>query len=64
VPELRITTEEAFVAAMRAALTPPPAAYAEIVRANLGLAAVDPDTATEWELGRNQCAASALPAVS
>jgi glyoxylase-like metal-dependent hydrolase (beta-lactamase superfamily II)/rhodanese-related sulfurtransferase len=64
VPELRITTEEAFVAAMRAALTPPPAAYAEIVRANLGLSAVDPDKATEWELGKNQCAASARPAVS
>jgi glyoxylase-like metal-dependent hydrolase (beta-lactamase superfamily II)/rhodanese-related sulfurtransferase len=64
VPELRITTEEAFVAAMRAALTPPPAAYAEIVRANLGLAAVDLDKAREWELGKNQCAASAPPAVS
>lgn len=64
VPELRITSEEAFVAAMRAALKPPPAAYAEIVRANLGPTPVDPDKATEWELGKNQCAASATPVVS
>jgi glyoxylase-like metal-dependent hydrolase (beta-lactamase superfamily II)/rhodanese-related sulfurtransferase len=64
VPELRIATEDAFVAAMRTALKPPPAAYTEIIRANLGLAEVDPDKATEWELGKNQCAASAQPAVS
>jgi glyoxylase-like metal-dependent hydrolase (beta-lactamase superfamily II)/rhodanese-related sulfurtransferase len=64
VPELQIATEDAFVAAMRAALKPPPAAYAEIIRANLGLAAVDPDKVTEWELGKNQCAASVRPAVS
>jgi glyoxylase-like metal-dependent hydrolase (beta-lactamase superfamily II)/rhodanese-related sulfurtransferase len=64
VPELQIATEEAFVAAMRIALKPPPAAYAEIVRANLGLATVDPDKATEWELGKNQCAANPMPAVS
>ena len=49
---------------MRAAVKPPPAAYAEIIRANLGLAAVDAGQATEWELGKNQCAASARPAVS
>jgi glyoxylase-like metal-dependent hydrolase (beta-lactamase superfamily II) len=61
VPELGIATEAAFVAAMRAALTPPPAAYAEIVRVNLGLATVDTDKATEWELGKNQCAAGAPP---
>jgi len=64
VPELRIATEDAFVASMRAVLKPPPAAYAEIIRANLGLAVVDPDKATEWELGKNQCAASAMPVVS
>jgi glyoxylase-like metal-dependent hydrolase (beta-lactamase superfamily II) len=64
VPELGIATEAAFLAAIGAALTPAPAAYAEIVRANLGLASVDPDKATEWELGKNQCAASALPAAS
>jgi len=64
VPELRIADEEAFVAAMRAALKPPPAAYAEIIRANLGLVAVEPEQATEWELGKNQCAARPMPAVS
>ena len=64
VPELRIADEEDFVAAMRAAVKPPPAAYAEIIRANLGPTPVDPDKATEWELGKNQCAAGATPAVS
>lgn len=64
VPELQIVDEAAFVAVMRAAIKPPPAAYAEIIRANLGLVAVEPDRATEWELGKNQCAASAMPAVS
>jgi len=64
VPELQIADEEAFVAAMRAALKPAPAAYAEIIRANLGLVTVEPDKATEWELGKNQCAARTMPAVS
>ena len=61
VPELRMT-EAAFVTAMGATSTPAPAAYGEIVRANLGAAAVDEDKATEWELGKNQCAASTHPA--
>ena len=64
VPELQIASEEAFVATMRAALTPPPIAYAEIIRANLGLTPVDPEKAADWELGKNQCAASAMHAVS
>jgi len=64
VPELQIADEEVFVAAMRAALRSPPAAYAEIIRANLGLVAVEPDKATEWDLGKNQCAARTMPAVS
>jgi len=59
VPELSIQTEEAFVAAMQAALTTPPAAYAEIIRVNLGLGAAAPDKMVEWELGKNQCAAAA-----
>jgi len=63
VPELAIPTEAAFVAAI-GAVPPAPAAYSEIVRANLGLAPVDPDKATEWELGKNQCAASASHAAS
>jgi glyoxylase-like metal-dependent hydrolase (beta-lactamase superfamily II) len=64
VPELQIADEEAFVAAIPRTLAPPPATYAEIIRANLGLGAVDADKATEWELGKNQCAASAPPASS
>jgi glyoxylase-like metal-dependent hydrolase (beta-lactamase superfamily II)/rhodanese-related sulfurtransferase len=64
VPELQIRDEEEFVAAMRAAMKTPPAAYGEIIRVNLGLATVDPDKATEWELGKNQCAASAQHRVS
>jgi glyoxylase-like metal-dependent hydrolase (beta-lactamase superfamily II)/rhodanese-related sulfurtransferase len=57
VPELQITEEEEFVAAMRALVKPPPAAYGEIIRVNLGLATVEPEKATEWELGKNRCAA-------
>jgi len=62
VPELEIADEGAFVDAMQRALTTPPAAYDEIIRANLGLAPVEPDRATEWELGKNQCAAATMPA--
>ena len=62
VPELEIVDEGAFVEAMRRALTTPPAAYDEIIRANLGLAPVEADRATEWELGKNQCAAATVPA--
>ena len=45
---------------MRAALKSPPPQYGEIIRVNLGLAAVDSEKATEWELGKNQCAASTI----
>lgn len=61
VPELAIPTEAAFVAAMEAAVTAPPATYADIIRVNLGQQSVDEDKASEWELGKNQCAASAGP---
>jgi len=63
-PELQIADEDAFVASIPASLAPPPAAYAEIIRANLGLSPVEPDKATDWELGKNQCAAHASPATS
>ena len=57
-PEFAIADPEAFVAAMRAGVKEAPAIYGEIVRANLGL--VDPgERASEWELGKNECAASA-----
>jgi glyoxylase-like metal-dependent hydrolase (beta-lactamase superfamily II)/rhodanese-related sulfurtransferase len=63
-PELRMTDEGAFVEAMQRALKTPPAAYDEIIRANLGAAPIDPEKATEWELGKNQCAAASVPAPS
>src|SRR5262245_5957125 len=63
VPELQIRDEEAFVGAMQQAVKPAPATYGEVIRVNLGLAPVDAEKATEWELGKNQCAAGATHAV-
>lgn len=63
-PELQPKDEGAFVEVMRAAVKTPPAAYAEIISANLAPAPIDPDKATEWELGKNQCAAATKPALS
>ena len=57
VPELQIETPEEFVNAVRGAVKDPPAAYAEIIRLNLGGAASE-EQISEWELGKNQCAAS------
>lgn len=62
VGEFRIAAERDFVQAMQSALRAPPASYAAIIRANLGPGVVDIEKATEWELGKNQCAASAGPA--
>ena len=58
VPELQIRDENEFVEAMKSALKTPPAVYEQIIRVNLGERAVDEETASEWELGKNQCAAS------
>lgn len=58
VPELQPGSEEDFVALMRAGARPPPEAYARMVKVNLGLDAAEPAQAAEWELGRNECAAS------
>ena len=58
VPELQLRGEEEFVEAMKSALSTPPEVYARIIEANLGASPVDAEEATEWELGRNQCAAS------
>lgn len=63
VPELQIGSEAEFVEAMKKALKTPPAVYEHIIEVNLGEKTVDADTATEWELGRNQCAASARRAL-
>ncbi len=57
-PEFAIEDVEQFVAEMKAGVKEAPAIYGEIVRANLGL--VDPgEKAGEWELGKNECAATA-----
>jgi glyoxylase-like metal-dependent hydrolase (beta-lactamase superfamily II) len=61
-PEMRIRDERSFVDAIVAAVSKPPAAYDHIVRANLGLESATEEQRTEWELGRNQCAASASAA--
>ena len=57
VPELRIETEEEFVEAMRRGVSEPPAAYADIIRVNLGALEASPEKIAEWELGKNECAA-------
>ena len=58
VPELQLATADAFVEAVRGAVKDPPAAYAEIIKLNLGSQASE-EQVEEWELGKNQCAASA-----
>lgn len=58
VPELQLRREEEFVEAMKSALSTPPEVYARIIATNLGVSQVDAEEATEWELGKNQCAAS------
>ncbi|HVS31819.1 MAG TPA: MBL fold metallo-hydrolase [Thermoanaerobaculia bacterium] len=58
VPELQIHSESEFVEAMEKALQTPPAVYDRIIRVNLGLETASEETAAEWELGKNQCAAS------
>lgn len=57
VPELRIETEEEFVEAMRAGVSEPPATYADIIKVNLGVLDAPPEKISEWELGKNECAA-------
>jgi len=62
VPELQIPTVQAFVEAVRGRVGEPPEAYEEIVRVNLGLLAGEAEQISEWELGKNQCAASVAKA--
>lgn len=61
-PELRMTESASFIEAMRRALGTPPPQYAEIIDTNLGNKDIDSEHAIEWELGKNQCAASGGPA--
>jgi glyoxylase-like metal-dependent hydrolase (beta-lactamase superfamily II) len=57
VPEMQAATADAFVEAVRGAVKDPPRAYAEIVKVNLGAPATE-ERISEWELGKNQCAAA------
>lgn len=57
VPELQIRSESEFVDVMKAALKSHPDVYDKIIGVNLGLQTVDEQTAGEWELGKNECAA-------
>jgi glyoxylase-like metal-dependent hydrolase (beta-lactamase superfamily II)/rhodanese-related sulfurtransferase len=61
IPEMQIATAAAFVESVRGAVKDPPRAYAEIIRVNLGAPASE-EKISEWELGKNQCAASAKKA--
>jgi glyoxylase-like metal-dependent hydrolase (beta-lactamase superfamily II) len=61
VPELQIASAKAFVDAVRGAVKDPPKAYAEIIKVNLGAKASE-EHISEWELGKNQCAAQARKA--
>jgi glyoxylase-like metal-dependent hydrolase (beta-lactamase superfamily II)/rhodanese-related sulfurtransferase len=63
VPELQIMSEDEFVEAVRAAVKDPPPAYAEIIKVNLGLQDAAAEKLTEWELGKNQCAAAVKKAI-
>ena len=46
------------IKAMVATAQHPPAAYSDIIRVNLGLAKTEEEQVTEWELGKNECAAA------
>ncbi len=58
VPELQIRSESEFIAAMKRTLKSHPEVYDKIIQVNLGLQSLDEATACEWELGKNECAAS------
>jgi len=58
VPELQIANQEEFIAAMERAARPAPPSYPKIAGANRLREAVAEDLASEWEIGRNQCAAT------
>ena len=57
-PELQIANEEEFIAAMERAARPTPPSYPKIASANRLCESVAEDLASEWEIGRNECAAS------
>lgn len=56
-PEFQIMSQADFTERMKAAVRTPPPAYAAIIQWNLGSGSGE-DHVVEWELGKNQCAAS------
>ncbi len=56
--ELQIPNSDLFIEAMKQAVRTPPPEYARIIETNLGRSEADSERAVEWELGKNQCAAS------
>ena len=58
-PEFRISELASFTEAMKRAVRTAPPQYAQIIDVNLGKSKAHPDSAVEWELGKNQCAAAA-----
>jgi len=56
--ELRISDLTLFTEVMQRAVRTSPPEYAEIINTNLGKTQTDFTRAVEWELGKNQCAAS------
>jgi glyoxylase-like metal-dependent hydrolase (beta-lactamase superfamily II) len=64
VPDLQFHSAEEFIASVRAAVKEPPASYADIIKVNLGVSSAPADKITEWELGKNECAASAKRAAA
>jgi glyoxylase-like metal-dependent hydrolase (beta-lactamase superfamily II)/rhodanese-related sulfurtransferase len=59
VPEMALRDEGAFVRAMESSARPAPEAYVRIVKVNQGLLEASESDVSVWELGRNECAASA-----
>jgi glyoxylase-like metal-dependent hydrolase (beta-lactamase superfamily II) len=62
-PELQIAELALFVDAMKRVVRTAPPEYTEVVNVNLGKIQADPDRLVEWELGKNQCAASISRAI-
>lgn len=58
-PAMQARDADAFVGFILERLAPQPASYDEIRRVNLGIMAADEEKLTEYDLGKNQCAAMA-----
>ena len=56
--ELQITDSDSFTEVMKQGVRTAPPEYARIIETNLGKSEADNEHAVEWELGKNQCAAS------